>query len=535
VNVTESDPRDPLHRVSGPTTAWTRVNVSEIMPGVQTPLSWTFWESSSERYLRESYHDLGLNTSLDIPDPADIDRRVVGIFYGRAAVNVDTLRRWYHAMPGDSGVAVEEFFLSGLVAPAPAPKSRARYPLIMAKIANQMLRNPGQARRVLSDATEWWRVSTAAAAHDDADAARRRLVDARDRFVAVFRVSCVSSVLSGIAMQWLTSFATKAGRAELVIALAGGHDSLDVDVTNDLWDASRGKLDIDRFLDRWGFRTPMEGELSTASWREDPAPIVRLVDTYREMGDESDPRRGEAQRLAERVAARRELLESVPPLRRLRGRAVLSFADRYLPLRNLARVATVQMLDVARAAIRRIANDLVEQGVVDEPADVFFLTLTEVTGPPPADARQLVRYRRAKRAEYQLLDVPKAWVGNPTPQPLDATASGDEPISGLGVSPGVAEGTARVIVDPTADDDLSPGEILVCETTDVSWISYFIVAAGVVIDVGTVMSHGAIAARELGIPCVMNSRVGTRRIRSGDRIRIDGTAGTVELLPVTSG
>jgi pyruvate,water dikinase len=103
-------------------------------------------------------------------------------------------------------------------------------------------------------------------------------------------------------------------------------------------------------------------------------------------------------------------------------------------------------------------------------------------------------------------------------------------IEGLGVSPGVIEGVARVIVDPATSDPLEPGEILVCSATDPSWVGHFLVAAALVIDVGGPMSHGAIVARELGVPCVINTVVGTSSIRTGDTVRIDGGAGTVEIV-----
>jgi pyruvate,water dikinase len=103
------------------------------------------------------------------------------------------------------------------------------------------------------------------------------------------------------------------------------------------------------------------------------------------------------------------------------------------------------------------------------------------------------------------------------------------PITGLGVSPGIAEGLARVVHEP-GESELEPGEILVCHTTDPSWSAYFMLAAGVVIDIGGPLSHGAIVARELGIPCVINTSDGTRRLRTGDRIRVDGGTGRVERL-----
>jgi pyruvate,water dikinase len=103
-------------------------------------------------------------------------------------------------------------------------------------------------------------------------------------------------------------------------------------------------------------------------------------------------------------------------------------------------------------------------------------------------------------------------------------------VVGLGGSAGVVEATARVIDGPGAFDDLEPGDVLVCAVTDPGWAPLFDLAGAVVIDIGGVLSHGAIVARDMGIPCVIGTRDGTRRIRSGDRVRVDGSAGTVELL-----
>jgi phosphohistidine swiveling domain-containing protein len=102
-------------------------------------------------------------------------------------------------------------------------------------------------------------------------------------------------------------------------------------------------------------------------------------------------------------------------------------------------------------------------------------------------------------------------------------------ITGVAASGGVAEGRARVVRDP-ADTELDDGDILVCETTDPGWVSLFLVAGGVVTDFGGLLSHGPIVARELGIPCVCGTEDGSNRIRDGQRIRVDGDRGTVEVL-----
>ena len=110
------------------------------------------------------------------------------------------------------------------------------------------------------------------------------------------------------------------------------------------------------------------------------------------------------------------------------------------------------------------------------------------------------------------------------------TESRQRTIMGLGASHGIAEGDVRVLLDPNDAGDLEPGYVLVCHTTDPSWISYFLLAGAVVIDIGGILSHGAIVARELGIPCVINTLTGTQALQNGDRVRVDGDKGEVEIL-----
>jgi pyruvate,water dikinase len=104
-----------------------------------------------------------------------------------------------------------------------------------------------------------------------------------------------------------------------------------------------------------------------------------------------------------------------------------------------------------------------------------------------------------------------------------------ESLTGLGASHGIVEGIARLVHDPT-DADVGDGEILVCETSDPSWSALFLVAAAVIVDVGGPLSHGAIVARELGIPAVINTRAAMRTLRDGDKVHVDGTAGVVTVL-----
>jgi pyruvate,water dikinase len=146
---------------------------------------------------------------------------------------------------------------------------------------------------------------------------------------------------------------------------------------------------------------------------------------------------------------------------------------------------------------------------------------------PGADVAPLVRARRAEFARDQARpDPPATFVG--APPPVVVPPSGGAVMRGLPASPGIVEGRARVLLREDEMDALQPGEILVVHTTDVGWTPLFLVAAGVVTELGGPLSHAAVVAREFGVPSVVNVAGATRAIHSGDVVRVDGDRGTVE-------
>jgi pyruvate,water dikinase len=162
----------------------------------------------------------------------------------------------------------------------------------------------------------------------------------------------------------------------------------------------------------------------------------------------------------------------------------------------------------------------------------FFLTIDELVASlraPLGDLAPLVRARRAEFArDLARPDPPATFVGAPPPVLLPP--SGGTVLRGLPASPGIVEGRARVILREDEMDALQPGEILVVHTTDVGWTPLFLVAAGVVSELGGPLSHAAVVAREFGVPSVVNVMGATRGIRPGDVLRVDGDRGTVERL-----
>ena len=531
---------DPLHDVSGPGVAWTRVNIAEGIPGVCTPLNWSWWGPANERMIRGAYYDLGVLGAVEIPPPEDVDRRTSGIFYGRPALNVDVSRGWADRQPGTSGDALEEHYFGAVRPDVQSRKSRSRYPAFFVKGAGQWVVLPRRLERLYADARRFWQRSAIDAPAETLEDARRDFERARAHFDATARPHSALALLAGALVQQIGNLAAHAGEPEALLEALGGYASIDLQTTGDLVAVSRGRLGMDAFLRRHGYQGPLQGEFSSRSWREDPGPLHKLIDSLTGgtdapdasgadgLGDGTDVDPGE-RAAATRAAAERRIVAGLRGPRRLAARALLAEARRMMPAREVGKATMVMAMDAARAALRRWGRELERSGALAEAEDVFYLTCDELETGDLVDARERVAARREQRRRYAELDLPESWVGNPEPLAPDAAGAG-EPLTGLGVSPGVAEGRVRILLDPARGQNLEPGDILVCEATDPSYASYFLVAGGVVTDIGGALGHGAIVAREVGIPCVVNTRHATRRLKEGERIRIDGATGRIDRL-----
>ncbi len=525
--------RDPLHDQAGAGTRWTIVNTAENFPDVATPLGWSFWERPLELALRGAFCDLGALRRDEVRFSDSVDDRCSGVFFGRFTANLSTLLAFADRMPGTSGNAFERqmFGASDWTGKA-APR---RYPVVAVKMPRTAMRVPKNLRAQRAEVDTWWREITAPGALDDPARARAVLREAMAHFERVMRPHTVCTMLGQVAYEQVTKLCTAAGMPGREIELITGDGVEETTIASDVWNLSRGRITMPEFLAKHGYHGPSEADVSWLSWREDSKPVERLAESYRSMPDSSDPSRALTAQRVRRDAAERELFATLPAAKRPVARKLLTMARTFLPLRETGKAAFVQSIDGGRAACRALGRHLAAEGVLADADDVHYLTVPELLGTLPADVPGTVAERRAKFSEYKDYRLPDRWTGAPvalSAARLDGAsdAPGDEKITGIPVSPGVVEGIARVIRDPHSED-LDVDEILVCETTDPSWASFFVVAAAVVIDVGGPLSHGAIVARELGIPCVINTRTGTRRLRSGQRVRVDGTAGTVEVIP----
>jgi pyruvate,water dikinase len=392
-----------------------------------------------------------------------------------------------------------------------------------------VLQLPRRIRRLRTGTDRWWKTVTAPGAIPDAATARQALVEAAQRFEEVMRPHAVATLLGTGIFDEIGKIAVASGHPGIENSLITGYGEVEeAKSATQLWEVSRGALSLDQFLVEHGYHGPVEAEISSRSWREDPAPLERLVKTYVGLADSSSPRVRAAHQTREREDAERKVLGGLGGLGRRKAAVVLRMARRYIPLREVGKAAFVQTIDAARAAARVIGEELAGTGALPSADDVYFLTFDEITGELPTDLDAVVRRRRTVYDEYRALVLPDRWVGTPTPQRATAAEAEVTEVSGLAVSPGVVDGVARVVAHADAGD-LEEGEILVCATTDPSWAACFLVAGAVVIDIGGPLSHGAIVARELGIPCVINTGNGTRAIKTGDLLRVDGSRGVVEI------
>jgi pyruvate,water dikinase len=529
-----ADPGNPIHRGScADDVAWSTINAGEAIPGVVTPLTWSFFGDPTERAMKRMFCDMGVLKPSQVLAPPRAEERLWDVFYGRAAANLNTFRWLGDRMPGTSGDAIEEQIFGQVRPGVKSERITGRYPFVAAKLPWSATRLVDRLEAAARPIEPWWRQVVAPGALDSPALARTALREATRRFEAVMRPHTLVAMLCQALYEQLRVAAEKAGRPGLELSLVTGYGQMaETAVVIDLWDVSRGRLELDEFVVRHGYHGPDEGELSARVWRMRREPLEGLLRSYREMGPERDPRRVECERAVERARAEAELFAALPAVRRGPAKLVARLASKFIPLRGTGKAAFLQCVDVARTAAWVIGNDLAVRGQLTDPEDVFMLTLGELIGPtPPVGVKELTAARRATHDEYRTLDVPDLFTGVPVPFAIDTDAPGgmSELIKGAPVSAGIVEGVARVVLDPQNDEPLEPGEILVCRTTDPSWASTMMLAAALVIDIGGPISHGAIVARELGIPCVIGTRDGTSNIRTGDRLRVDGANGEVRV------
>jgi pyruvate,water dikinase len=297
-------------------------------------------------------------------------------------------------------------------------------------------------------------------------------------------------------------------------------------------DAIRG------YLDAYGMRCAGEIDITRTRWSENPAALVpTILGNVRNFEPGAGKRRFEQGR-QESLRKERDLLTRLRALpdgerKAEETKRMIDRVRAFAGYREYPKYGMVSRYFVYKQALLREAERLVRSGVLRETDDIFFLRfeeLRDVVRTGHVDA-ELILERRAAFRSYEALTPPRVLTSD------GEVVTGryrhdDAPpgaLVGLPVSAGTVEGRARVVVD-MAQADLDAGDILVTAYTDPSWTPLFVAAAGLVTEVGGLMTHGAVIAREYGLPAVVGVAQATRLIRDGQRIRVHGTDGYVEIL-----
>lgn len=305
---------------------------------------------------------------------------------------------------------------------------------------------------------------------------------------------------------------------------------------------------LDPYRREFGNKAIWSHEFVYPTWRENPAPIIEAVRGYLES-DYDYP--STLQSVKEDLdAAVRELMGDVPPgAARDKLQQALDLSLRMNPLTPDHHFYIDQATNAyVRQVLVAIGRALAAAGALDDPEDVMFLRYNELrvlmADPRAGSLKETVATRRDERERQQAVRPPD-WVGTATQAALDfpywtlwgfpekfhrgpSRTAGE--VRGLGGSPGVIEGTARVVASLGEADQVREGEILVCTMTNPAWVVLFTKIAGLVTDAGGVASHPAVVAREFGLPAVVGTANATERIRTGDRVRVNGSTGLVEIL-----
>ncbi|HEX9118048.1 MAG TPA: PEP/pyruvate-binding domain-containing protein [Anaerolineae bacterium] len=295
------------------------------------------------------------------------------------------------------------------------------------------------------------------------------------------------------------------------------------------------------FLARYGGRGLAEIDLGRPRWSEDPAHVMGVVEGYLQIGDLAQaPDAVFARRAAAAGVVATEMVAAIRQTRAgwLKSRLLrfaISRTRGLMSLRESPKFMAVRLFAIFRQELLGIGRALAEAGELDRPDDLCFLTFSDLAayaGGDLADVRDLVAHRReVYRRELQRRQIPRLLLsdGRAYYEGIQAPAAGDGSIAGSPVSPGSAEGTVRVVLDPR-HAGLLPGEIMVCPGTDPSWTPLFLTAAALVMEVGGMMTHGAVVAREYGIPAVVGVDRATQRLQTGQRVRVDGSTGQITVL-----
>ncbi|WP_245757679.1 rifamycin-inactivating phosphotransferase [Amycolatopsis xylanica] len=441
------------------------------------------------------------------PEPMPTDPAIVAELIAQNQASVETLRREIEPL---SGPALLDFIVGDLAELRRLLFDRRSFQAIMASMD-----------------TTWWLND-----HLEQWLGEKNAAD-------VLTQSVPHNVTSEMGLALLDVADVIRPHAEVVAFLQGISDDEDfLDELAGLDGGQEARDAIQAYLDQYGMRCAGEIDITRTRWTERPATLVpTLLGNVKNFEPGAGKRRFE-QGLEEANRKEQDVLT------RLRGlpdgeakaeetKRMIDRVRTFAGYREYPKYGMISRYFVYKQALLREAGRLLDDGVLHAPDDIFYLRfeeLQEVVRSGKAD-HDLIQERREAFRTYETLTPPRVLTSDGEAITGDYRRDDAPPgaLVGLPVSAGTVEGRARVITD-IADADLEAGDILVTAFTDPSWTPLFVGVDGLVTEVGGLMTHGAVIAREYGLPAVVGVDRATRLIRDGQRIRVNGTDGYIEFL-----
>ncbi|MDX3778044.1 PEP-utilizing enzyme [Streptomyces europaeiscabiei] len=329
-----------------------------------------------------------------------------------------------------------------------------------------------------------------------------------------------------------------AASAELTALFDEGPAAVERALDGAIGDVKAFRDAFEEFLATSGDRGPNEWDIHALSWEAAPVQALALVDRIRHSSDDGSPAARRARLSSRREQTAREIRDALAEDAQPMFDAGMHASQVWIPARERTKANCVTVVNEIRMAVRELGRRGVEAGRLAAPEDVMMLLDTElddyVADPEafgPVIAQRLQEYAGLHELEPPFFIADDARTEIDTwprraEERTEAAVEGDA-LSGVGGSHGTYTGRVRVVTDPASCEALEPGEVLVAPITDAAWTPLFLVAGAAVVDVGAINSHAVVVCRELGIPAVISVEGGTRRLRDGMVITVDGDRGTV--------
>jgi pyruvate,water dikinase len=534
---------------------WTLGNIGEMMPGVATPLTYSVSAEAIDYGMTLLAEWAGAFKLKDRTSP-----RYIQMFYNRLFINMSNMMDYPKNVWLNKASDVQ-FALSGKVFPGITAKPEAVFPRRVYNFVRQLV-STGRAAKHMSDLKRLeadYSIDTSGTptelhanlkkahlplgigfgCHLGASAQSgtlysafmrimtgdKRLPEAGDHHIATMLLLDIPEIESADAVKSLERFATLIrSNKEFASRFVSAEPSkalfmLQSDAPADII------AQFTNFITRHGHRCVRESELREKTWEENPQQLIQTLQNRVRLGEVKHVKHD----IAEEISI---ALDHLPFMKRRILRAMIPTARKAVARREITKALSIKMVHTIRKGYAALALKMKEAGLLDDTDQLFFLTHDEI-GLLIDDRNPAWKIKANKRRmmlpELNALIFDEISFGIPEPVEHEVVIDIREgQLKGIPVSSGIIEGTARIIHSLDDAEQLLEGEIMVASFTDIGWTPYFSIIAGLITEIGSPLSHGAVVAREYGIPAVVGAKGAKKFLQDGDLVRLDGNRGIVE-------